>query len=64
MACKIHNTLAQAFIGIIYQLEVVKFVVANDAKVRSMIDKTHKSAKKGLKAARESIEEFRPSLLD
>jgi PAS domain S-box-containing protein len=64
IARKIHDTLAQAFIGIILQLETVKFVVANDSKVRSMIDKTHKSAKEGLTATRESVWEFRPPLLD
>ncbi len=64
IAREIHDTLAQVFTGVILQLETAKVVVANDLKVRAMIDTTYDLAREGLAEARRSVWALRPPLLD
>ncbi len=64
IAREIHDTLAQVFTGVILQLETAKVVVADNSKVRAMIDATYDLAREGLAEARRSVWALRPPLLD
>jgi PAS domain S-box-containing protein len=62
-AREIHDTLAQAFTGIIMQMETAKVVTPIDSKVRTLINTTHDLAREGLAEARRSVWALRPPQL-
>lgn len=64
MAREIHDTLAQAFTGVIMQMETAKVVIPNDSKARSLINATYDLAREGLAEARRSVWALRPPRLE
>lgn len=63
-AREIHDTLAQAFTGIIMQMETAKVVIPNDSKIRTLINTTYDLAREGLAEARRSVWALRPPRLE
>ncbi len=63
-AREIHDTLAQAFTGIIMQMETAKVVVPDDSKARALINATDDLAREGLAEARRSVWALRPPQLE
>jgi PAS domain S-box-containing protein len=63
-AREIHDTLAQAFTGIIMQMETAKVVIPNDSKARTLINATDILAREGLAEARRSVWALRPPQLE
>lgn len=63
-AREIHDTLAQAFTGIIMQMEIAKVIIPRDSRARMPIDTTHDLAREGLAEARRSVWALRPPRLE
>ena len=64
MAREIHDTLAQAFTGIIMQMETAKVVIPDDSKVQTLVNQTCDLAREGLAEARRSVWALRPLRLE
>src|SRR5713101_7398923 len=66
MARDIHDTLAQAFTGVIAQLEAAKGAISQRKKVRASdhLDRAAELAREGLREARRSVQALRPLVLE
>ncbi|MBV9388142.1 MAG: GAF domain-containing protein [Chroococcidiopsidaceae cyanobacterium CP_BM_ER_R8_30] len=64
MAREIHDVLAQAFTGVVVQLEAAKMIVPQDAPVKPLFAQAQDLARAGLVEARRSVWSLRPQALE
>jgi PAS domain S-box-containing protein len=63
-AREIHDTLAQAFTGVIMQMETAKVIIPEESRARALINTTCELAQEGLAEARRSVWALRPPQLE
>jgi signal transduction histidine kinase len=64
MAREIHDVLAQAFTGVVVQLEAAKMITPQDAPLQPLLAQAQDLARAGLVEARRSVWSLRPQALE